>query len=62
MLSQDLIQVYSNEEGDAVIVVGVFEGVGKTVKPHHIVIPFGEMRLIATALNNLCDEIEQELI
>lgn len=61
MLSQDIIQVYENEEGDAVVVVGIFEGVGKPVNPQHIVIPICEARSIAKALCNLAELAEQEL-
>ena len=62
MLSQDIIQVYANEDGDAVVVVGRFCGLNNLVEPSYIVIPFGEMRSVATALNRLCDEVERELI
>lgn len=60
MLSQNLVQVYINEEGDAVVVIGVYEGVGKSINPHHIVIPFQELMLVSKALNDIYEELQQE--
>lgn len=61
MLHQNIIQVYSNYDGDAVVVVGIFDQVGKNVSPESIVIPFGEIRAVAFALNKIADMAEEEL-
>lgn len=61
MLHQDIIQVYANEDGDAVVVVGIFEDVEKPVNLQHIIIPMHEAKSIAMALCNLADIAEQEM-
>lgn len=61
MLHQDIIQVYSNDDGDAVIVVGIFEDAGRPVTPEFIVIPFREIRSVAFALNKMADQAEEDL-
>lgn len=61
MLHQDIIQVYPNNDGDAVIVVGIFEEAGKTVTPESIVVPFREIRSVAFALNKMADQAEEDL-
>lgn len=61
MLSQDIIQVYANEDGDAVVVVGAFEGVENPVSLNHIIIPMREARSVAYALSKLAELAEQEL-
>ena len=61
MLHQDIIQVYSNDDGDAVVVVGIFDQVGKTVSPESIVIPLCEIRSVAFALNKIADIAEEDL-
>jgi hypothetical protein len=61
MLSQDIIQVYANEEGDAVIVVGRFQGYGISVDPEIVCFDMADARAIARALMSLAEAADQEL-
>ena len=61
MLSQDVIQVYTNCDGDAVVVVGLFEMVGKPVRLEHITIPFSEIKPVAKALNKIAKQAIEDL-
>lgn len=61
MLSQDIIQVYANDDGDAVIIVGRFVGYGQSVDPEIISFSMGDARAIAKALTQLADEAEEDL-
>jgi hypothetical protein len=61
MLSQDIIQVYANDDGDAVIVVGRFQGYGISVDPEMICFGMSDARAIAKALIQLAEIAEQEL-
>lgn len=61
MLSQDIIQVYANEEGDAVIIVGRFVGYGQSVDPEIITFSMADARAIANALHQLADAAEEDL-
>lgn len=56
MLSQDIIQVFENEVGDVVIIVGRFAGYGQSVNPEAISFSIGDARVIAKALIQLSDE------
>lgn len=61
MLSQDIIQVYANEDGDAVIIVGRFVGYGQSVDPEIITFSMTDARTIANALYQLAGEAEEDL-
>ena len=61
MLSQDIIQVYANEDGDAVILVGRFIGYGQSVDPEYISIDMADARKVAKALISLAKAAEQDL-
>lgn len=62
MLSQDIIQVYRNDNDDVVIIVGKFNGLGSNVVLDSVAIPFADLKSAAKALDMIAEEIMQELI
>ena len=62
MLSQDIIQAYRNDNDEAVIIVGKFNGLGNEVILDSVVIPFSDLKTVAKAIDCIAEEIMQELI
>lgn len=62
MLHQDIVQVYRNDNDDAVVIIGKFDGLGKDVILDSVVIPFSDIKSVAKALDSIAEEIMQELI
>lgn len=58
MLSQNLVQVYANDDGDAVLVIGRFESVGNPVQLESIVIPFEDLESVGAALKRVYNQID----
>lgn len=61
MLHQDIIQVYDNEDGDAVIAVGVFKGLDQPVEIQSIVIPYSEISEVSRALSKVAAKLFEDL-
>lgn len=56
MLFQNLVQVYSNSDGDAVIVYGKLHDLAKPIDPEIMILDISEARAIGEALIKLADE------
>jgi hypothetical protein len=59
MLFQNLVQVYSNSDGDAVIVYGKLDDLSKPITPEIIIFDISEARAIGEALIKLADEASE---
>jgi hypothetical protein len=58
MLSQNLVQVYPNDGGDIVIVIGEFKSADKNVELESIVIPADDVSSVFLALKRIYDEFD----
>jgi hypothetical protein len=61
MLSQNLVQVYPNDDGDVVIVIGEFKSADKAVELESIVIPADDLSSVFIALKRIYDEFDADI-
>lgn len=63
MLVQDLIHVYTNKDGDAVIAIGILDDVSEQVELEKIVIPYDDIMAVSNALRSihLRDELDSNI-
>lgn len=59
MLFQNLVQVYSNSDGDAVIVYAKLDDLSKPVNPEILILDISEAKAIGEALIKLADEASE---